>query len=262
MSLFWGLIMKYTYEQIIQERRREYLEFYKEMLKLCKYIEISSGIKGYQFHYENVCYTSDINFSLSFLKKKNLIDLLFKASDKVISDIDIIALASMVEKSKFNISLKEPLAESYLLPGKRKVYFHQHEEMEEEVKKIFNSEVALELRRYSLNNDSKILADCPGDLLQLFCQNARIYSSKIHTMIQDYSDSSIFIYGVSEGIKSEDILDLFHAEFDANLFSEYFQKNIETIKMKEYVVSSLPKDFCCGFLDCVEQDGKYKILKK
>ena len=243
----------YTYEQIIQERKREYLTLMKEIQELKKYIQKTKYADDYDLKYigyfgsfepEIIIYV-DEHYHLLAKGIKNLADKLG---------------ISIVGGNMFSFNQK--LVPEYFMGRKKVIQINDVENFRKDMEKILSSDIALELKRY----------DIPGiidqyslnDYLMVHTSNQTNVTNGNIKLCHDYSPEVLLFSTKNEMVSEENALHLFKEEYSSVLFSDYFRYHVEKQDSLEYQFDDdlKGKNLNCEFLDGTVSKGKILIHKK
>lgn len=222
----------YTYEQIIQERKREYLELLTQIKSLQKYIEKTKNTDDYQLDYIGYFGSQEPNIVIYVDKHYHLLE---KGIKKLIDKLEIPTIEG---KNIFLPSQK--LLSEYFIGQQKVIQITDIEKFRKDMEKILNSELALELKRY----DSKGIIEqySLNDYLMVHTSDqTNVVNSNI-TLLHEYAKETLLFYAENEFINEENAHHFFKEEYPSSLFSSYFQSQLEKQDTLEYQLDESLKD--------------------
>lgn len=213
----------YTYEQIIQERKREYLELMKETQNLKKFMVKTKYVDDYDLKYLGYFGETNPRLVLYVDEKFNLFK---KEIHKILRKFSF----SIEGRGMFDLT--DEIKSDYRIGLKKMIQITDVEAFCKELEKILTSEVALELKRY----DSFGIIDfySLNDYLMIHTLDGTRVSNGNIQLFHDYFPEELYFFGEKQFISIENALRLFKEEFMSSMFSDYFCKNVEKYDALEY----------------------------
>ncbi len=243
----------YTYEQIIQERKREYLTLMKEIQGLKKYIQKTKYADDYYLKY--IGYFGSFEPAIILYVDEHY-HLLAKGIKNLMDKLGLSILGGDM------FSLNQKLVPEYFMGGKKVIQITDVENFRKDMEKILSSDVALELKKY----------DIPGiidqyslnDYLMVHTSNQTNVTNGNIKLCHDYSPEVLLFSTKNEMVSEENALHLFKEEYSSVLFSDYFRYHVEKQDSLEYQFDDdlKGKNLNCEFLDGTVSKGKILIHKK
>ena len=214
----------YTYEQIIQERKREYLELLTQIKSLQKYIEKTKNTDDYQLDYIGYFGTQEPNLVIYVDEHYHLLE---KGMKKL---IDKLGIPTVKGKNIFLPSQK--LSSEYFIGRKKVIQITDLENFRKDMEKILNSELALELKQY--DNNGIIEQYSLNDYLMVHTSSCtKVFNGKIE-LFHDYFPESLLFTAENNYVDEKKAIHLFKEEYPSSLFSDYFQSRLEKQDTLEY----------------------------
>lgn len=243
----------YTYEQIIQERKREYLTLMKEIQGLKKYIQKTKYTDDYYLKYIGYCGSFEPAIILYVDEHYHL---LAKGIKNLMDKLGLSILGGDM------FSLNQKLVSEYFMGRKKVIQITDVEGLRKDMEKILSSDVALELKRY----------DIPGiidqyslnDYLMVHTSNQTNVTNGNIELCHDYSPEVLLFSAKNEIVHEENVLHLFKEEYPSVLFSDYFRYHVEKQDSLEYQFDDdlKGKNLNWEFLNGTVTKGKILIHKK
>lgn len=214
----------YTYEQIIQERKREYLELLTQIKSLQKYIEKTKNTDDYHFNYIGYFGSGEPDLVIYVDKHYHL---LAKGMKKLINKLEIPTIEG---EDIFRPSQK--LLSEYFIGRKKVIQITDLENFRKDMEKILNSELALELKRYDSNGIVEQYS--LNDYLMVHTSDQTNVTNRNITLSHEYSKEILWFFAENRMITEENALHFFKEEYLSSLFSDYFQSQLEKQDTLEY----------------------------
>lgn len=243
----------YTYEQIIQERKREYLELMKEIQTLKQYITKTKYADSYELKYVGYLATWEPNLVILVDKHYNL---LTKEVKKLMDKLGISILGGNIFRPN------QELLSAYYIGKKKVIQIHDVENFKGDMEKILNSELALELKRYDY--DGIVENYSLNDYLLVHTSNSSKVTNGITQLTHDYFPETLLFNSKNGIVTEKKALHFFKEEYSSFLFSDYFRYHIDGQETLEYQFDDCLKDVNLNWevLTGKVSQGKVLIRKK